>query len=77
MTDFEVITYEPLADRQHPRAIAKERIKKQRKQKVDEHPLVNQHASDEGAPDPRLEVDQILKDSQRLTDEERLENESK
>ena len=75
--NFELESVIPMSERPHPRAIAKERIKKQRKQKADEHPLVNQHASDEGEVDPRLEVDQILKDSQRLTDEERLENESK
>lgn len=69
MTNFEIINYEPLEERPHPRAQAKAAIKR-KKLKVD-HPVCNQHAAEVR---PSLEVDRILQKSLRLTDEELLLN---
>lgn len=64
MENFSVESVQPMSDRESPRSLAKTAIAKRRKS---QYPVCNQNSA---VPAPKLEIDQILSASIRLTDEE-------
>lgn len=67
-TDFAILSMETVSRlSDHPREIAKQEIAKRQAAKVQTGPICNQQTEKQS---PKLQVDEILREAVRLTDEE-------